>query len=661
MHRDRIALAVLIATAGLAGLARAEDEKAIEFTGWSRQAQSVIERFTETLARAKTYSDNAVMRMVTDSPFKMPDRPQAVSFATPNRVHLRTADQEVCCDGKELTVYYKNMQRYKVTPIEKDLAQQVSKAVGGERLGFDAASLLLAKRPAAELAERIVDLELAGKEDIDNVPCVILTGQLKADGWGLAGRTLPITFWLRASDGLLRRAEIDMLDLFKEQMEQAGTGMTVDFEEYKMVYDVREARVNESLPDGEFKLEPPKSAKKVDKIYSRQLLSGDTAQQFERSGEAAPDFELPDTNDRWVSLSSLRGRIVAIYFAQVWDLGGAAEHVRQLSTAQRELRDQGVQIVWIQPRADAQALVDEAPEAARDLTILLDADAAVGVEYFDRQYGWGLVLVDTDGVVQGCYPGPITDKVTKALASDVAKLRKGEKLASAKPMTSDEKQEAADQRASRFGGTSSVEALNEEYVVETWSVLARQGNSWSGPPQAGFTDEGLWVRDLRSVRCVGYDGQVVAELPLPYVATGQYVQDAFAVGRLGRGWSVVYMSTIAGDEVQQGGWRPPKAIALTASDEAGRELWSVEFDITGNQAPQQLVMANVDGRGGDEVLFVLDGALWILDSRGEVLVRKPLSGWATAIFALDRDRDRKAEIYIRTNQKLFRYDYERGR
>jgi hypothetical protein len=115
---------------------------------------------------------------------------------------------------------------------------------------------------------------------------------------------------------------------------------------------------------------------------------------------------------------------------------------------------------------------------------------------------------------------------------------------------------------------------------------------------------------------------------------------------------------VAANESTEGtAFQPPKKATLTAYDREGNELWTKELEVQNYQMPASLVMADVDGRAGDEVLFLHDGAVWVLDARGEVIARKPVEGWPQWLRVEDLDRDGRAEIYLRTNAKFLRLDY----
>jgi len=636
--------------------ARAEEE-AKEFEGYSARAKAAVERMLASLARLENYSDEAVYRVVTDASFKMPDQPVRCSFSRPKRFRVRTSEQDICSDGRQLTVYLKNMQRYQVVPLEEDLGKQLGTYTRGMGLRFGAAELLLAQKPAEILAEQVQDLELVGKDDVDGTPCVKLQGTMKSSRLGFGDSEVPITLWLRESDFLLRQVELDLTDMLKRQFEDNEEGVQPRLTEYRMVYDLRNIKVNETPGKDEFVLEPPEQAKKVDKFYTG-AAGGETAQQFELSGQPALELDLPTVDGRGLTLSALKNRVVVLYLAPGYDMSGSGSTLRALADVQRDYADKGVALVYVHPGSSAEKLLEAEPDAARKLVVALDAEGTAAQQYFEEQWAGGTVLINREGIVQGRYLGPLVEQTTRALRSDLDKLLAGQALPAAAAMTDEQKQEAAEQRASRGGMVSSVEPVNEAHLHEAWSVLARVGMNFGGTGQAArsVVRDGLWVRDRNNVRCISPEGKITAEIPIIEVASGRFNQEAFTVGRLGRGMGVVYLSTIPGDE-EQAGWRPPKAARLVANDEEGRELWRLELPVENYQIPQGLCTGDVDGRGGDEVLFLQGGALWVVDGRGEVIVRKAVAGWPMSLLVEDRDNDRRAEMYVQTQQKLHRFDY----
>ena len=77
--------------------------------------------------------------------------------------------------------------------------------------------------------------------------------------------------------------------------------------------------------------------------------------------------------------------------------------------------------------------------------------------------------------------------------------------------------------------------------------------------------------------------------------------------------------------------------------------------------PQFLQIVDLDGNGVAEIVFAHQSAIWILNDKGQTIVRAPTSWWVTLLRAEDRDHDKRAELYVRTQGALTRYDLERER
>jgi peroxiredoxin Q/BCP len=148
------------------------------------------------------------------------------------------------------------------------------------------------------------------------------------------------------------------------------------------------------------------------------------------TGQAAPDFELPDQDGNPVSLSGLRGRRVVLYFYPKADTPGCTTQACGIRDRAGEYEAAGVTVVGVSPDgvADVKRFHDK---QSLNFTLLADEDHAVceryGVWAEKSMYGktyWGAqratFLIDEDGVVRHVIPkaSPKThdDEVLGALA-----------------------------------------------------------------------------------------------------------------------------------------------------------------------------------------------------------------------------------------------------
>ncbi len=641
---------------GLGTTAVADDEP-VKFKDYSRVAEMTVEKFLRAVDKLSAYSDEAVIKMETGvSMMQQPDQKVSFAYAKPRRFRIRTQQHDICSDGKELTVHMSGMRRYTVSPLDEDISKQVSRYIGTRGMSFGIAELILAKDARKTFAEMFEDMDAAGYERIDEDRCMLLSGSMSKTVMGIDDANLPVTLYLRERDMMLMRAEVDLIELLKKQFDSED-GMIMPFKEYKMIYDVRELHINEPIDEDRFKFDPPEGSKKIEKFYSADNQAVDTAAQFELSGSEAPEFELKTTEGEWVSLESLAGKVVVLDFLPQWRMSQTMG-LSFLDEIQREFAEKEVSVVCVQGSAKAEKLTEEFSEKGWNLTVALDPDAATKGKYFEEQYASGIVLISRDGIVQGRYSTFLNEVSAGALRKDIDKLLAGGTLPGATAMSDVEREEADEQRGARFRFGATAEPLNEDRLHEIWSVRASLGTFFSTGSAAGPdpTGEAFWVRDKKVVKRVTPRGEITAELPLPETTPNQFSQDRFVAGELGPRLGVVLMHSIAGEEEQMG-YRPPKQVVLIAGDKSGATLWKLKFDVTNFQLPTNLILADIDGRRGGEVLFVHESALWIVDDRGEAIVRKPLSGGVQWVIVDDRDHDRRPELYVRTQAKLYRFEY----
>ncbi len=635
----------------------------VEFDGYSPVARLMVEKLLQSVGRVSTYSDHAVVKTVTAMPMGRGEQPASFAYVRPRRFSLKTETYEIHGDGKELTTYAKRMRRYTVTPIEKDVAGQVGRHAESTGMPFGVAGLFLSSQPRREFADRFHDLDLAGRDVIDQDRCYVLEGTTETSLMGLSEAEVEVALWLRESDSLIRRVEFDLTDAMKKRFESLG-GMFRSSGEYKVVYDVRDLQVNEPVPERVIAFLPPTGSKKVERFYTSRARAGASASQFELSGKPAPDFELETPDGQTVTLDSLAGDVVILDFLSFRRSrrgGGDIQRFERLDEIRREYADRNVAVVCVCPQTSADRLADNLRDNGLDLTIALDPGRAVAAKYFEDTWASGLVLISSDGIVQGSYRGYLSEDSIGALRSDVDKLLVGQSLPIAKRMSDAQIAEAREQRAANASPASFSDPINEDDLEQVWAVSARGARSFAfraGSSASSVRD--LWIRDGNVVRRISPDGKVTAEIPIAHPSTDALGRGVFVAGRLGTRWGVVYMASIPGEREYMG-FRPAKGATLTASDESGRQLWQLELQVSDRQLPQHLTLADLDGRRGDELIFVHQGAIWVVDEGGDLLVRKPCPGSPQWLLVDDYDRDGRCEIYLRTQYKLKRFDYRPNR
>jgi len=144
-------------------------------------------------------------------------------------------------------------------------------------------------------------------------------------------------------------------------------------------------------------------------------------------GDLAPDFTLPDANGREVTLSSLRGQRVIIYFYPAAMTPGCTKEACDFRDSRSELSDAGFTVLGISPDAPAK-LARFAEKEGLTFPLLADPGRAVLAAY--GAYGEKMLygkksvgvirstfVIGADGRIENAYYG------VKA-TGHVARLRK---------------------------------------------------------------------------------------------------------------------------------------------------------------------------------------------------------------------------------------------
>ena len=133
-----------------------------------------------------------------------------------------------------------------------------------------------------------------------------------------------------------------------------------------------------------------------------------------KTGDKAPDFELPDHDGTPVRLSSLRGRPVVLYFYPKADTPGCTTQACGIRDHRGDYEAAGVTVLGVSPDP-VSAIAKFHDKQDLNFTLLADADHAVAEEYgvwaeksmYGRTY-WGALratfVIDPDGNVAKVFP-----------------------------------------------------------------------------------------------------------------------------------------------------------------------------------------------------------------------------------------------------------------
>jgi cytochrome c biogenesis protein CcmG/thiol:disulfide interchange protein DsbE len=147
-------------------------------------------------------------------------------------------------------------------------------------------------------------------------------------------------------------------------------------------------------------------------LVAGQLLAGRSHRDSAVMGHAPP-LSLPDLGGRKVSLSSLRGRVVAVNFWATWCVPCQLE-ISELAAFWRENHDRCFEMLGV---AEESGSPDQIARVASGLhipyVVLVDGDGAVAESYrvpgYPRTY-----VIDADGRVRRVFDGAIRKEELKA-------------------------------------------------------------------------------------------------------------------------------------------------------------------------------------------------------------------------------------------------------
>ena len=152
-------------------------------------------------------------------------------------------------------------------------------------------------------------------------------------------------------------------------------------------------------------------------------------------GVTAPDFTLPDQNDEEVTLSSLRGDPVVVYFYPKANTSGCTTQACGVRDHQADYASFGVRVLGISPDEVAD-IAKFSAEQDLNFTLLADSDHSVAEAYGTwvekNMYGnkymgvqRSTFIVDADGKIATIFPKVTPKQHDKLVLKALAELKQG--------------------------------------------------------------------------------------------------------------------------------------------------------------------------------------------------------------------------------------------
>ena len=130
-------------------------------------------------------------------------------------------------------------------------------------------------------------------------------------------------------------------------------------------------------------------------------VGGGSAEALE--GKPAPDFTLPDLNDRPVKLSDLRGHVVVLDFWASW-CGPCVASMPTLAELHQEFSPRGVKVYAVNVGEDKELVSGFLASRSLDLPVLLDQERRIA-ELYGIEGIPTTIVIDASGKVHKVHVG----------------------------------------------------------------------------------------------------------------------------------------------------------------------------------------------------------------------------------------------------------------
>jgi peroxiredoxin len=270
--------------------------------------RAALEAMAAAYRGAKTYQDNAIVRLTAQCGAKSVDEKHdfSVAFERPNKIHLDIYGVRIRCDGLNYHAFINDLPGQ---VVEKDAPPKLDiKNLYGDpvlartiSLGGPAAA---PPQPLLLLEDKALDFLLAGAEKP-----VLLPDPGEIEGHKCVRVQIPrpegdATFWIDAETSVLRRIVLSTEALRPSLAQKLGgevesSSLTVDFTGAALDQKVRAAAFQFEMPRGE------------DVTTEKYFVPAHPGQLI---GKKTPNFKFTDDEGRAITPESLVGKIVVMLF-----------------------------------------------------------------------------------------------------------------------------------------------------------------------------------------------------------------------------------------------------------------------------------------------------------------------------------------------------------
>lgn len=416
------------------------------------RAEEIFNQLSEKYRALDSYSDRATItfdvKVGEDAAdhfgrAMMEEQEIRLSYATPNRIAIRSESMELYCDGSTVQLAMPMFGEY----VERDAPSSLADVLlQDDRMQFLQQmfghpvlhSLIRDDERAEEMRSRLVSVTAVEEIERDGALFIRIAGTSEQESYRMMYDE-PFSFevLIDAETGLLHESRIDMTAFYNHMMQQMADMHWDDddedeeiqdaidsYEKFEMIVKLRDVTTNEEIPEQRFVFA---DAEDLDKVDEFSFMRGQIGSQAVLIGDPAPAFTAATLEGEELSLNDLQGKVVLLDFWALW-CGPCVQALPHVQKIADHFDSESVVVLGVnRDPYDSEERINRLLEK-REISFghVLDPEGEVASLYHVTGIP-SMILIDAEGVVQevgvGFHPGKVDETI-----ANIEKLLAGEKL-----------------------------------------------------------------------------------------------------------------------------------------------------------------------------------------------------------------------------------------